>query len=458
MKAGQTTALSTAVILIGLAATRLILPSDSAVDIFTVAAIGVGVALSIATIIEGTAGIRTLIRADILIFRVLYGLTFLEFLFPQPAVDAFLSPTAAVSGTNAVLVGFAGLVVGRHLIPRPKSRNLSTFMDLRPAYIFLLFAVATLFGYLHILIAVNFDPFEMVRQMSLPRFAQSWGRGQYGDLYALLYEVGAFIYLIPPIAGLIYARPKEYGLTQKAFVAIVLILTLYYGFASGTRNVFVTYVIALVGAYCLARRQFHLRQALFVGVPTLVILLLATIYMVEFRSVGLSNFSVTEKSGQLFFVDMNIVNVSRLTEVFPEPFEFLGLEIPFNALIRPIPRVLWPDKPVGLSITIESVLAASPGMTLSCTFIGEAYMAGGLLAVLLFSLLFGVAAEIWNRVGSNSNAQFARLLYVSGFLCAALAMRSVLSMVPFMLPTLALWLFGKVWLSRWSLRRATAKL
>jgi oligosaccharide repeat unit polymerase len=456
MKAGRTTALSTALILIGLAATRLILPSDSAGDIFTVAAIGVGVALSIATIIEGTTGIRNLIRVDILILWVLYGLTFLEFLFPQPAVDGLLSTAAAVSGTDAVLIGFAGLAVGRHLVPRPKSRNLSAFMDLRPAYIFLLFVVATLLGYLHILIAVNFDPFEMVRQMSLPRFSQSWGRGQYGDAYALLFEIGALIYLIPPIAGLIYARPKEYGLTQKAFCTVVLILTLYYGFSSGTRNVFVTYVITLVGSYCLAKRQFTLRQALVLGVPTLVLLLLATVYMLEFRSVGLSNFSVTEEN-QSFFVDLNIVNVSRLTEVFPDSIEFLGLEIPFNAVIRPIPRVLWPDKPVGLSVTIESALAASAGMTLSCTFIGEAYMAGGLLAVLLFSLGFGVAAELWNRVVSNSNAQFVHLLYVSGFLCAALAMRSMLSMVPLMLPTLALWLFGKVWLSRLSLRGATAK-
>jgi hypothetical protein len=82
-------------------------------------------------------------------------------------------------------------------------------------------------------------------------------------------------------------------------------------------------------------------------------------------------------------------------------------------------------------------------------------MAGGLVGVLLIGLSFGAAAELWNRVGSNSNLQFRQLLYVSGFLCAALAMRSMLSMVPFMLPTLALWLFGKLWLPRSSLRRAS---
>jgi len=197
-----------------------------------------------------------------------------------------------------------------------------------------------------------------------------------------------------------------------------------------------------------------LRQALFLGVPMLGVLLLAMVYMLEFRTVGFSNASSVEHDGESFFVDYNVVNVSHLTEVFPSSFNYLGLEIPFNALIRPIPRALWPGKPEGLSVTIESALAVDPGMTLSCTFVGEAYMAGGLVAVVLISLFFGAAATMWNRVGTNSDLQFAQLLYVSGFLCAALAMRSMLSMVPFMLPTLALWLFARLWLPRLSLRRA----
>src|SRR5262249_26235948 len=136
------------------------------------------------------------------------------------------------------------------------------------------------------------------------------------------------------------------------------------------------------------------------------------------------------------------------TEVFPNSFEFLGFEIPFNAVIRPIPRALWPGKPEGLSVTIESALAGSPGTTLSCTFVGEAYMAGGLLAVLLMSLAFGAASEMWNRLGRDVNSAFAQMLYASGFLCAAIGMRSMLSIVPLMLPTFALWLYGKIWLAQ----------
>jgi hypothetical protein len=456
-RSAQSPAVATAVILCGLALTSVLLPSDSAEDVYSFAAISVGLSLSLATVIEGREGIRKLIRVDILMFWVLYGLTFLEFLFPQPNVDAVVSPADAANGTNAVLVGFAGLAVGRHLVPSRGGARVSTFLiDLRPANVFLLFMLVTLLGYLHIFLAVNFDPFEALRQISLPRFSQSWSRAKYGDVYALLFEVGALIYLIPPIAGLIYARSKEYKLFVKVVVTTVFLFTVYYGFASGTRSVLAIYVITFAGVYFRAKPQINFRQALLVGVPMLVVSLIAMVYMLAFRNVGFGNFypSSAELGSASFFVDYNIVNVSHITAEFPSVFDYLGLEIPFNALIRPIPRVLWPGKPEGLSVTIESALGASPGMTLSCAFVGEAYMAGGLVAVLLIGLVFGAAAAMWNRVGANSSLQFAQLLYASGFLCAALAMRSMLSMVPLMLPTLALWIFGKLWLPRFFLRRA----
>ena len=452
-KLGDVTALSTCVILFGLALTYVFLPSDTAEEVFTFAAIGVGLALVVAVVIEGTRGIRTLIRVDILALGALYGLTFLEFLFPQPGVNA-MSSAAAVDGTNAVLLGFAALAIGRHLIPkRASSRVHLASLDLRPRNALLLFALATLLGYFHILLAVDFDPFEALRQMTLPRFWQSWSRGRYGDAAALLYELGAVIYLIPPTAGLIFARAQEYTLTQKVIVSIVVAVTFFYGFASGTRNVFVTYVITFAGAYMLAKPKFNLRQALLLGVPAAAILFVGTNYMLAFRGVGFSKFSEAGNNYSDFFIDYNIVNVSRLTEVFPNSFDYLGFEIPYNALIRPIPRVLWPSKPEGLSVTVETAVGASGDVTLTCTFIGEAYMAGGLLAVLLMGACFGAAAELWNRLGRNSS-QFMQLLYASGFLPAALGMRSMLSVVPFMLPTLALWVFGKFWLARSSLRHS----
>jgi len=77
------------VLLLGLAITFLVVAIESAGDVFTVAAVGVGVSLNVATILDGSAGIRTFDRTDILMLWALFGLTLLEFLFPQPKEEIF---------------------------------------------------------------------------------------------------------------------------------------------------------------------------------------------------------------------------------------------------------------------------------------------------------------------------------------------------------------------------------
>jgi hypothetical protein len=203
--------------------------------------------------------------------------------------------------------------------------------------VFFVFLLVAFFGYLHILLAVDFDIFEAIRQMLLPRFSQSWSRGQYGDLAALLYEVGALINLIPPMAGLIFARPRRYSAAQKAVVVIVLAFTAYYGFSSGTRSVFVTCILTFTGIYFITKPQLSLRHALIFGTIMVALLFAGISLMVQFRTVGLGELSSADESGS-FYIDLNIVNISRLTDKFPDVYDYLGLEIPMNVLVRPIPR------------------------------------------------------------------------------------------------------------------------
>ena len=206
----------------------------------------------------------------------------------------------------------------------------------------------------------------------------------------------------------------------------------------------------MFGAYALSKPNLKLKQMLIVGVPVAGLLLFASTLMLEFRSAGgITWLAAGERHYDTLYIDHNIVNLSNLTNIFPDTVDYLGLEIPYQTLIKPIPRALWPGKPEGLSTGIEAALGVTDNVTtLSCTFVGEAYMAFGLVGVTLAGLLFGAAAALWNRVGQDANSSFSQLLYASGFLCAAMAMRSLLVMVPFMLPTVGLWIFGRYWLQR----------
>jgi hypothetical protein len=170
--------------------------------------------------------------------------------------------------------------------------------------------------------------------------------------------------------------------------------------------------------------------------------------MLELRSAGgIGSLANEGRQYNTLYIDHNMVNISNLTNVFPDGVDYLGLEIPYQSIIKPIPRALWPGKPEGLSTSIEAALGSFDGVTtLACTFAGEAYMAFGFAGVLIAGLFFGAAAGWWNQVGQNRDSSFSQILYASGFLCAAMSMRSLLTMVPFMLPTLAMWVIGKYWL------------
>jgi oligosaccharide repeat unit polymerase len=230
-------------------------------------------------------------------------------------------------------------------------------------------------------------------------------------------------------------------------VTIVALLTFFYGFAGGTRSIFAVYAITFFGAYVLNKRKLKIWRVCLQGLVVVLLLLIASAFMLDFRNSGLSEFSSEQRGHDTLYIDHNMLVISELTNVFPNAYDYLGLEIPFYALVHPIPRVLWPGKPVGLSVTVESIVGTDQA-TIATTFVGEGYMSAGMLGVILAGILFGAGAEMWNRVGRDSASGFSQLLYASGFFCAIIGMRSLLWVSVTVLPSIALWLYGKMFLSR----------
>jgi hypothetical protein len=141
------------------------------------------------------------------------------------------------------------------------------------------------------------------------------------------------------------------------------------------------------------------------------------------------------------FVDYNLWAVCQLMEVFPAKRDYLGLEIPYTALIRPIPRAIWSGKPEGLTFGIEDALGVE-GLTISATYVGEAYMAGGLIAVFFTGLFFGALTGWWSYLASPRNSELGILIYASGFFAAVISMRSLFVLTTAMLPTIAAIVLG----------------
>jgi hypothetical protein len=237
------------------------------------------------------------------------------------------------------------------------------------------------------------------------------------------------------------ARAERYRWYHLAPVLIVLAATFFQGFATGTRNVFGAYLVNFLAAFAFASPVANRTRVLVAGAVCAAAMAFATFTMLQFREHGLRDWmqGTYRESGELqskyVFVDYNLHTIATLTSFFPERNPYLGLEIPYLAMIRPIPRALWPGKPLGMTTPIEQALGVE-GVTIAATFAGEAYISGGFGAVVFAGLLLGAIMGFWNTTASPKNSEIGILVYASGFFAAVITMRSLFAFTTAVLPTM----------------------
>jgi hypothetical protein len=434
---------ATGAAIFGIALTMVFNAGHAPSGIARQAAYGVLFSLLASVAIDARGGVRNLIRTDLLALLALFYLTLYEFLFPQPFFDTMISLEATHTGLLVLYLGFGSVLVGRH-VPMPKqppfARILQTEVPI--GRLLALYWLAAGLGYFYMLACSEWNPVRMFDAMMGARFSQPWSRGQLGDWRAFLSELTLMLYLLPALAGVMLARHERYRWFHLAPVVIVLLATYFQGFATGTRNVFGAYLVNFLAAFAFASPVAKRTRIVVAGTVCAAAMVFATFTMLQFREHGLRDWmqGTYRESGELqskyVFVDYNLHTIATLTTYFPERNPYLGLEIPYLAMIRPIPRALWPGKPIGMSSPIEQALGVE-GVTIAATFAGEAYISGGFGAVVLVGLLLGAVMGFWNTTASPKNSEIGILVYASGFFAAVITMRSLFSFTTAVLPTLA---------------------
>lgn len=434
--------------LFGLTFTAVSMEGARPSELVSYAAIGTAISLALSVLFDLRDGVRNVIRADVMAIAAFYFLTLFEFLFRQESFDLLISLVTARTATETVLIGFAGLLAGRHLLRAKEHPFPNLFQrEIPAAWLVAIFWSAVVIGYAHMVLAVNFNLLEMVDAMMAPRFSQPWSRGRLGDWKALLIELGMFIFLIPPLAGIALARRDRFKSGQLAGMLAMLAFTFFYSFTSGTRNLLAAHLVTFVIGFAFAAPVHRRKQVIIISIIGAVALLASTVIMLRFRNIGFTNWiegrddrpkDLLESS---LFVDYNLYAIGMLVEVFPQRTPYLGWEVPYLALIRPIPRAMWPGKPEGLSSSIENAMGVE-GLTIATSFAGEAYMAGGWWAVLSTGLFFGALTGWWNRLASPRNSEVGILIYASGFFAAVISMRSLFVFTTALLPTVAALIIG----------------
>lgn len=107
-------------------------------------------------------------------------------------------------------------------------------------------------------------------------------------------------------------------------------------------------------------------------------------------------------------------------EVYPQRLDFrLGMEH-LEILLRPIPRALWPEKPVGGYMNQLGLITADTGFTLgiSPTLFGSFYAEAGVIGIVFFSSVYGaILAAI---VRYTAGLQLFAGVLIRAILCASL--------------------------------------
>lgn len=416
---------------------------------------GVGISLAISLLFDARHGWRNVVRADALMLVALYGLVFAEFLFPQTGIEAALTESTARIAVWLTTVAMLLLAIGRHLTRSREATGHRFFVTpVPPAVILTLFWLVFMVGFLHQWVAVNFNPIAWIDYWGRARFSQPWTRGMIGDWSILLHEFGLLLLLVSPIGALILVRRRRYSRFAVIMVGLATLLTIFFFFTEGTRHKFILKVLMFVIVWCYFQRQSAKRVIIYMGLA-FALIYVASNMILTFRQVGFWNYFEAKRAGAVyqqevdpFFVDHNIISLGRLTEAVPERMPYLGLRVPYYGLIRPIPRAVWPGKPIGMAGFLnEALREEGASLTYSVTFIGEAWFAHGWAGVIGYSLLLGWLGGWWNRFGSPGNEDLGILIYASGFLGLVIGMRSMLFITTFALPTLFLVLFG-MWILR----------
>ena len=442
------------------------LPTATPTEMARYAAITVGLGLAGSVFMDLKKGVWNLPRADLFSLLAFYFLTLFEFLFPQPKFNTMT--TQANLPSDGILRRARRVRRAARRAPycsgqkSSRSHEVMTH-EIPPGWLVALFWLAAGIGYLHMLMAVNFNVLTMINWFSEPRFTQPWSRGKFGDWKAMLFELGMLIQLLPPLAGIMIARRKRFPiLASPADARRASAITFYSGFASGTRNVLASYLVTFLIGYAFALpTDAAERNSSFFPSAADVVMTFATFFMLQFRNVGLKNYLARKRGARdldgsrrrsegphTLYVDYNLFSICRLAEVFPERYrEYLGFEIPYLALIRPIPRALVERQARGHEHVHRGCDGHGRVSPSPRAFAGEAYMSGGNIAVFLIGLAFGAATGWWCFLASPRNSEIGILIYASGFFAAVISMRSLLVFTTALLPTIAgiaiaTWLVG----------------
>ena len=365
-----------------------------------------------------------------LLLDLLQGVYGMEEIKADQVRQAFLA-----IGIFVVMVWLAGL---RRSWKIPRVLISSVSQEFSINTYFGLAVASFLLGMLNFAVPCNFNIFEMVYYLGQERWAAPWGRGQLGGWDAFLDHLQYFGYLLPALTVVIGRRVGVRNVRTLICLAMSVIVSLFL-VQSGSRRVIGVVVGMALILWVLDQQRLRLKH-LFTTVVAIIALLLTLQLMLEYRNVGLG---VLVGNGEMpsghyekrqileeqhLRVDDNFYRLCQIIQLIPESYPFVYHKYLIYVLVRPIPRVFWPGKPVDAGFDLPTVLGVE-GVSFSYSVIGELYMSLGFLGVALGGWLYGRIAATASGLLARCRTQGALVIYSIVVMALFSGMRSILELI-----------------------------
>lgn len=394
-------------ILVGYAAAVLLMPEIDYYQRGKLIPAGIAMSLGLLAgpIYAAVARPNTLFRLE---YLLMFGLFYWVVLDAAQGAYGFVgvSRETLVSAFGAVALFAVAIWLGSFLASLRTvrlPRVASVAIDAR--LLFLAAMACFLLGMLRVFLACKLSPVCIASQLFLPRFESAWHTANIGNFDTLLMRLQYFGYLVLPLTAVLYhvERRITWRVVLLALLGLFFLLILVQG--GGRRQVGM--VLGITGiVWMLLNRPVKLRDFIVLGAIAAILLALMQ-FMHTWRYQGIGE-AVSDDAGEVSYmlherlikVDKNLLFMSQIMERVPKLYPYTGMTGIEYIVTAPIPRAIYPDKPVQRGFPLARILhmRVQPSWTWTVSAVGDFYLIGGFAVIAAGGLFFGVLAGLGNRL------------------------------------------------------------
>jgi oligosaccharide repeat unit polymerase len=299
--------------------------------------------------------------------------------------------------------------------------------SLSPRTIFKLIMVFFAIAILKFAYPCHFNPVEMVINLASDRWSAPWARESLGGWDSFIDHFDYFGYLLPTLTTLLVIRSRRVTIPVVVSVLLTALITAFLAQSGGRRIIGVVLGAAII-CWVLEQHQLKLKQIIIALVSVALVLGIMQ-WMLEFRNTGLQAMSQKEELQYSYLhVDDNFLRLAQTIILVPDFYPYVYHRQIIFTLVRPIPRVFWPGKPVDPGFDLPTALGIE-GISYSYSVIGDWYICAGWVGVFFGGLIYGGLARMAGQL-LRQNSQSANSIVYSLIAMALFAgFRSMLELV-----------------------------